>query len=77
MSRVFIDINKTTYNEAWGIYIHLSTESFYFAFTFAGVDIEFHIHNLRDIVYEGEPTLFEKFMKYNTSEESVKNAKED
>ena len=47
-----MDINWRNRNEAWGFYFHLDWESFYIAFTLAGVDIEFHIHNLRDIVYE-------------------------
>ena len=41
-------------NMAWGYFIQLSLESFYFCFTLAGIDFEFHIHNLRDIVYNND-----------------------
>ena len=46
-----ITIDKRSKNDAWGIYFHLSVESFYIGLTLAGIDAEFHIHNVRDIVY--------------------------
>ena len=44
-------------NMAWGYYFNLSKESLYIAITLAGVDIEFHIHNLRSVVYPKEDEL--------------------
>ena len=40
-----------SYNMAWGFYFNLSFESLYIAITLAGIDVEFHIHNLRSICY--------------------------
>jgi len=39
-------------NMAWGIYISLNWRAFYFCIVLAGIDFEFHIHNLRDVFYE-------------------------
>lgn len=39
-------------NMAWAIYLSLSRQAFYVCFMLAGVDFEFHIHNLREVVYE-------------------------
>ena len=38
-------------NGGWGFYFSLSWKAFYIAVTLAGVDIEFHFHNLREVVY--------------------------
>ena len=38
----------------WAYYFYLDWESFYIAIVLAGIDIQFHIHNLRDIIYEEE-----------------------
>lgn len=39
-------------NMGWGVFICLNWESFYFCFTLAGIDVEFHIHNLRKEIYK-------------------------
>lgn len=39
-------------NMAWRFYLHIEWTCFYIALVIAGVDIEFHITNLRDIIYE-------------------------
>ena len=61
MSRTIIStmkkgITKMWYNEneSWGFYFHLSTKSVYIAVVIAGIDIEFHVHNVRSIVYYSE-----------------------
>lgn len=41
-------------NMRWAYYFHLDWEAFYIAFTIAGVDIQFHIHNVRSILYPKE-----------------------
>jgi len=41
-------------NMAWGYFFQLSSKSFYITVTIAGVDIEFHIANLRNVVYGGD-----------------------
>ena len=41
-------------NMAWAYYFHLDWESLYIAVVLAGIDIQFHIYNLRDIIYEEE-----------------------
>lgn len=43
-------------NMAWGLFLQLSLESFYLCFTLAGIDIQFHIHNLRNIIYHDSET---------------------
>ena len=39
-------------NMGWGFYFNLSWESLYISITLAGVDVEFHIHNLRSVIYD-------------------------
>ena len=46
-------------NMAWGFYFHLGWKSFFIAFTIAGVDVEFHIYNVRDIVYDSSTSIIE------------------
>lgn len=53
-------------NMAWGYFIQLSRESFYFCVTLAGIDIEFHIHNVRSVIYEKEQ---EKESRFSPTEE--------
>lgn len=41
----------------WELYFSLTAEAFYIAVKLAGVDIEFHIHNLRGVDDEFEKDL--------------------
>lgn len=39
-------------NMAWRFYLQIEWTCLYIAFVIAGVDVAFHVTNLRDIVYE-------------------------
>ena len=41
-------------NMLWGFFFSLNREAFYVALTLGGVDIEFHIHNLRGVIIQGD-----------------------
>ena len=41
-------------NMAWGVFFCLTWTEFYFCVVLAGIDFEFHIHNLRKVIYENE-----------------------
>jgi len=45
-----MDVGKFTENGAWGIRIRLDWGAFYFWVVLAGIDIEFHIDNLRSAI---------------------------
>jgi len=52
LTRTIIKREWESENMAWRFYFNISTESFYIAVTLAGVDLEFHIHNLRSVIYD-------------------------
>lgn len=37
---------------AWRFYLNIKWTCFYIAVVIAGIDIEFHIINLRDVIYQ-------------------------